>query len=169
MAYFIAPCRAGAKRNPIPIFCMHSPTRSGLIPNDTPAASSTSALPQLLDMDLLPCLATGSPAPATTKAVVVDTLNVPDPSPPVPQVSTRTSPCPTLIPESMGVAFSRMTRTAPVISSTVSPFIRNPVIKEPIWAGVASPPMISFMTSTISSTPRSCFITTFAIACFIFI
>ena len=35
----------------------------------------------------LPCLATGTPAPATTNAVVVEMLKVCSPSPPVPQVS----------------------------------------------------------------------------------
>ena len=35
----------------------------------------------------LPCLATGTPAPATTNAVVVEMLNVCSPSPPVPHVS----------------------------------------------------------------------------------
>ena len=40
------------------------------------------------DTDRLPCLATVNPAPATTKAVVVEILNVCRPSPPVPQVST---------------------------------------------------------------------------------
>src|SRR5436309_2427140 len=39
----------------------------------------------------LPCLATRMPAPATTKAVTVEMLNVPAASPPVPQVSTRDS------------------------------------------------------------------------------
>ena len=37
----------------------------------------------------LPCFATGTPAPATTNAAVVETLNVPWPSPSVPQTSTE--------------------------------------------------------------------------------
>ena len=36
----------------------------------------------------MPCLATGTPAPATTMAATVEMLNVPLRSPPVPQVST---------------------------------------------------------------------------------
>ena len=40
----------------------------------------------------LPCLATRTPAPATTNATTVEMLNVPPPSPPVPQVSSRGSP-----------------------------------------------------------------------------
>src|SRR3954470_12831404 len=53
----------------------------------TPSAASTSALPLRLDTERLPCLTTGTPAAATTRAVAVLMLNVPDPSPPVPQVS----------------------------------------------------------------------------------
>ena len=52
-----------------------------------PSASSTSALPAAEETARLPCLATGTPAPATTNAVVVEMLKVCSPSPPVPQVS----------------------------------------------------------------------------------
>src|SRR5437899_5190817 len=61
--------------------------RSRLIPS----VSTTSADPQSDDTDRLPCLATRRPAPATTNAVAVETLNVPDASPPVPQVSISIS------------------------------------------------------------------------------
>ena len=56
--------------------------------------SSRSALPQPAGpvMERLPCLATCTPAPATTKAATVEMLNVPAPSPPVPQVSTSGLP-----------------------------------------------------------------------------
>jgi len=50
-------------------------------------ASSTSALPDWLETERFPCFATGTPAPATTKAVVVEMLKVCAISPPVPQVS----------------------------------------------------------------------------------
>ena len=156
IAYFIAPCSAGAKRNPIPTSSMHAPTCSGPISIFTPNALRTSALPQLLETDRLPCFATGSPAPATTNAAVVEILNVCEPSPPVPQVST-TSECFVWI----FVAFSRMTRAAPVISSMVSPFNRRAVIKQEIWAGVASPLIISFIASTVSPSVKSCPSTTF--------
>ena len=56
----------------------------------TPSASSTSAEPERDDCARLPCLATRTPAAATTSAAMVDTLMVPRPSPPVPQVSTTT-------------------------------------------------------------------------------
>jgi len=96
----------------------------------TPRASRTSALPHLLEMDRLPCLATFAPAPAATRADAVEMLNVPVPSPPVPQVSIIKSPFPRA--GMMGVAFLRMTAAAPAISSAVSPFIRSPVMKPPI-------------------------------------
>ena len=54
---------------------------------ETPRASSTSALPQRLEIDRLPCLATATPQAATTMAAAVDRFRVCDPSPPVPHVS----------------------------------------------------------------------------------
>ena len=53
----------------------------------TPSASKTSALPHRLETDRLPCLATRTPAAASTSAAAVDTLTVPARSPPVPHVS----------------------------------------------------------------------------------
>ena len=93
----------------------------------TPSASNTSALPELLETDLFPCLATGTPVPATTNAAVVEMLKVWETSPPVPHVSTTR-----LCSVSIFVAFSRIIRAAPVISSMVSPFSLNEVIKLPI-------------------------------------
>ena len=72
-------------------------------------------------------------------AAVVDTLNAPEPSPPVPQVSTS---APSTLTRN---AFSRITRAMPAISSGVSPFSRRAVTNAPNCAGVASPPMISSM------------------------
>ena len=83
-------------------------------------------------MERLPCLATFSPAPATTKAAVVDMLKLPELSPPVPQVST------TLSDTWTRRDFSRMTRAIPAISWTVSPFMRRAVTSAPNCAGVAS-------------------------------
>ena len=40
----------------------------------TPRASRTSALPERLEMDRLPCLATGMPAAAAIRAVAVEIL-----------------------------------------------------------------------------------------------
>ena len=50
-----------------------------------------------------------------------------------------------------GVACSRIARAKPTISSTVSPFMRMPVISALICDGVASPSMIWFMTMYASS------------------
>ncbi len=97
-----------------------------------PRASMTSAEPQRLDTARLPCLATLRPAPATTKAVVVETLKVEVASPPVPQVSTTVSQSTLISSRSrsmrpfwmgMRVALPRITRAAAVISTTVSPLI----------------------------------------------
>ena len=54
-----------------------------------PSASSTSALPDLLDTLRLPCLATFAPAAAATNIDAVEMLNVCAPSPPVPTMSTK--------------------------------------------------------------------------------
>src|SRR5215213_8508922 len=57
----------------------------------TPSAASTSAEPDRLVAARLPCLATGSPAPAMTKAAAVETLKVFAVLEPVPAVSTKHS------------------------------------------------------------------------------
>ena len=56
-----------------------------------PSASTTSALPQRLETERLPCLATATPHAATTTAAALDRFSVCAPSPPVPQVSTTTA------------------------------------------------------------------------------
>ena len=101
------------------------------------------------------------PAPATTKAVAVETLKVPVASPPVPQVSTSISRS---VPDSdvctrarvlTGDTFSRITRANPINSSTVSPFIRSATRNAAIWASVAWPDMMASMTANASSRVRS--------------
>ena len=84
----------------------------------------------------MPCLATGTPQPATTNALAVEMLKLPEESPPVPQVS--------IVPggASIATAFARMIRAAPVISSTVSPRTLSAIRKAPICDGVASPLMM---------------------------
>ena len=62
----------------MPISATASSTTAGVHGDvDAQSASSRSALPQRLEMERLPCLATVTPPPATTKAVVVEMLNVP--------------------------------------------------------------------------------------------
>ena len=106
----------------MPISFTHSSARSGSRSRRTPRAFSTSALPEREETARLPCLATVIPAPATTNATAVDTLKVAPPSPPVPQVSTTTGSV-----AWMRTALARMARAEPVISSTVSPFMRSAV------------------------------------------
>ena len=57
----------------------------------TPSASSRSAAPHADEAARLPCLHTGTPAPATTNEASVDTLIVWLRSPPVPTMSTSRS------------------------------------------------------------------------------
>ncbi len=92
----------------------------------------------------LPCLATGTPQAATTNEATVEMLNVPAPSPPVPQVST--APC-----EASGTARARMARAKPTTSSSVSPRAAIAARSAPIWAGVASPSMIEPIAWAASS------------------
>ena len=58
----------------------------------TPRASSTSADPTEDDAARLPCLATGTPHPATAKAAIVETLTLCSWSPPVPTTSIASGP-----------------------------------------------------------------------------
>ena len=92
-----------------------------------------SAAPDFDDRLRLPCLATGTPAPATTNAVAVEMFSVPLPSPPVPTMSIAS--CGAV----MRFIRARMARAAAAISSTVSPRTRRAISKPPICAGVAAP------------------------------
>src|SRR4029453_10890643 len=100
---------------PRPQDAMHRAIVSGAHSILMPSADSTSAEPEREEIDRLPCLATGTPAPATTKAAQVEILCVPLASPPVPQVSIAPSGART------GIARALRARVAPAISSTVSP------------------------------------------------
>ena len=139
---------SGANMKPKPAPSMQSATCSGPRSIRAPSASSTSAEPQRLVAERLPCLATRQPAPAATSAAVVDTLKVGRP-PPVPAVSTRPSPA------STGTASSRIARASPVISSTVSPLVRRAIRNAAVWASEASPDMISWSTRAASSADRA--------------
>ena len=65
------------------------------------------------------------------------------------------SPVPTISDAGPSVvtlkALARITSAIPAISSPVSPFIVRAVRKEPSWAGVAWPSIISVMTAAASS------------------
>src|ERR1700760_1714171 len=117
----------------MPVSLTQRPTCSGLRSIFTPSAASTSAAPDREDSARLPCLATGMPAPATMNDAQVETLTEPEPSPPVPTMSTASAGA------STRSILARMTLTAPVISSTVSPRTRSAITSAPICDGVASP------------------------------
>ena len=53
-----------------------------------PICSNMSALPHLLETDLLPCLTTLIPQAAASNPVPVERFKLPELSPPVPTVST---------------------------------------------------------------------------------
>src|SRR5712691_6584150 len=132
----------------------------------TPSASTTSAEPQSdaavrPDIERLPCLATLRPAPATTNAVAVEMLNVPEASPPVPQVSTSISRSVPVRPATSSArvrtraTLLRMTWAKPISSSTVSPFMRSAVRNAAICTLVATPDMIASMAADASMRVRS--------------
>src|SRR5262245_39882940 len=110
----------------------------------TPSAASTSAEPDREEIERLPCLATGTPAPATTNAAQVDILWVPLASPPVPQVSMAPSGAHTATARALSA------RAAPAISSTVSPRWRSVIRSAPICASVVPPDMMSPNASAAS-------------------
>src|ERR1700704_3691215 len=76
---------------PMPVSATQRPTCSGVMSILTPSEANTSAAPERDDSARLPCLATGTPAPATIKEAQVDTLTEPEPSPPVPTTSTASA------------------------------------------------------------------------------
>jgi hypothetical protein len=104
----------------------------------TPSASSTSMLPARLEAARPPCFATGTPAPATTKAAAVEMLKVCAPSPPVPQVSTARGSG-----QGSWRARERMARAAATISPTVSPLVRSATSRAAHRTSEPRPSMIS--------------------------
>ena len=81
----------------------------------------------------MPCFATRAPAAAATIAATVEMLNVPERSPPVPQVSIAPAGISTRIDA------ARIAAAKPAISSTVSPRTASAASSAPSCAGVASP------------------------------
>src|ERR1700757_3181993 len=130
---------------PMPASRTQRPTFSGERSILTPSEARTSAAPERDDSARLPCLATGTPAPATMKEAQVDTLTEPEPSPPVPTISTALSGALTRS------ILERIADTAPVISSTVSPRTRSAISSPPICEGVASPDIMLSKAEAASS------------------
>lgn len=119
----------------------HRATPSGVISSATPSASRTSAEPEAELAARPPCLQITPPAPATTKAAVVETLMLWLRSPPVPHVQIA----------AFRVASSSGTETpnSSIVDNTVassptdSPLVRMPTANAAIWPDVASPRRIS--------------------------
>ena len=130
---------------PMPASAMQRPIASGVRSILTPSAASTSAAPERDDSARLPCLATGTPAPATISAAQVEMLNEPEASPPVPTTSMASGGAATRS------ILARIAETAPVISSTVSPRTRSAISSAPICEGVASPDIICSKAPAASS------------------
>src|SRR3954468_17828360 len=139
----------GANMKPKPTASMHSATASGSRSMRAPSASRRSAEPERPVALRLPCLATTQPAPAATKAAVVDTLKVARP-PPVPAVSSRSER-----PTETERASERMVCARPTSSSTVSPFVRRAIRNAAACASDASPAITSRSTAADSSELRS--------------
>lgn len=128
----------------------------------TPSDSRTSAEPVRLETARLPCLATATSQLATTIATVVEMLNVPALSPPVPQVSSSG-----LRLVCIGGTRPRIASAKPAISSVVSPFMRSAIARPAICDGVASPASTCSMVARDSSRDRSSLTTARAMAVWI--
>ena len=127
-----------AKNGAMPISTSSLAATSTGISTFTPSASSTSMLPARLEAARFPCLATGTPAPATTKAAAVEMLKVFAPSPPVPQVSTARGSG-----QGSWRARARAARAAATISETVSPLVRSATSRAAHRMSEPPPSMIS--------------------------
>ena len=144
-AWRIAGWNDGANRNAKPSSRIARPAESASWSIRMPSASSTSAEPDLEVIARLPCLATGTPQDATTSAAVVEMLNVPEPSPPVPTMSIVPSGA------STRTTRSRIADAKPASSSTVSPRIRRPMSRAASCDGVASPSITAPIARRASS------------------
>src|SRR5690625_4727768 len=89
--FFMALWWAGAYIKPILHSSTHWATCSGTKSRRAPRLSSTSALPDDDEALRPPCLATLTPAAATTNMLAVEILKVLDASPPVPHISSNWS------------------------------------------------------------------------------
>src|SRR5690625_1138516 len=89
--FFMALWCAGAYIKPMLMRSTHSETCSGVRSSRAPSVSSTSALPEEDEALRPPCLATLTPAAATTNMLAVEILKVLDASPPVPHISSNWS------------------------------------------------------------------------------
>ena len=105
----------------------------------TPRTSSTSAEPDLDDDARLPCLTTRAPAPAQTRAAIVEMFTLESRSPPVPTMS-RAGPG-----TEMRRAWATMASARPFSSDTLSPLVRRAMRNPAITASGTSPSMMVSM------------------------
>ena len=136
---------------PTPVRRTHAATCSQVRSIRTPSASSTSAAPERDVTPRLPCFATGTPAPATTKAAVVEMLKVCRRSPPVPTTSTTASRS----PRSTQAPSRRMVVANPTTSSMVSPLVRSAMRNAAACTSPTRPCMSSSTISPARWRPRS--------------
>ena len=106
-----------AKQNVMPTSVASSATRAGGWSSRMPSSSSTSAEPDDDDAARLPCLTTVMPAPAMTRADIVEMFTVCERSPPVPTMSSVRPGT------SMRTACASIVSARPVSSATVSPLV----------------------------------------------
>src|SRR5882757_8590144 len=139
----------GAKQNPIPTSARQRETPSGGRSMATPSASSRSAAPDREDAARLPCLITGTPAAATTMAVMLEMSTLCEPSPPVPTTSTAA------LVSGTRRALASIASASPAISPAVSPLAlsatRNPASR----MSLASPASTWSITQAVSAAVRS--------------
>src|SRR5687767_4535654 len=133
----------------IPSSFRHFSVVSGKASMRTPNAASTSELPVLLVTPRFPCLATGTPAPATTNAAAVETLKDFARLDPVPAVSRKDSYL-----ALMRNAFALIAVAQPTNSSTVSPLFAHAARAAAITSSVAVSDNKQFTRSAASSRER---------------
>ena len=110
-------------------------------------------MPHCDDAPRLPCLQTGTPAAATTRAVIVETFTECERSPPVPTTSIAVARSSSL--SGTNSAAPSTASSIPDSSSAVSPLARSATAKAMIWAGVASPARITPIAVVASTVVRS--------------
>lgn len=103
------------------------------------------------DTPRLPCLAILRPAPAAASAVIVETLIVPAPSPPVPTISPTSK-----ADFGKGLAARSIAAAAPRISSSVSPFIFRAVRRDASSGSLMLPAKTSVKRVSVSAALMGC-------------
>jgi hypothetical protein len=144
----------------MPLFSMQDWTFAGGAFRSRPMYSRKSALPQTLEADLLPCLATLAEAADATMAAAVLMLNDLIESPPVPQVSMSD-------PLTWGVILVEWFLNEIRIdlsSSDVSPFIVRATRKAATAVSGTIAPRIASRAWVTSAADRSVFATSFFIS-----